>query len=255
MDVFTLPFLVSSPERLRAGLDGRLGDVMKAKAEAAGLHFMGWWLMGQRHMVNNVRPINTPDDVVGLKMRVISSPVYIEAFRALGANPVVLDSAEIYLGMQQKVVDGLEYPIPDMIDAKLYEVSKFMSLTAHTTDFFVVSMNKALWDGMSAEEQQILNQAMKTATDWEWQAQPALTQQAKAKLATLMAINEIAPANHEAFARKTATIYGKFEESIGKEVMDLAVFEPARRVSGGQGKGVGSGSAFGTTGAAVPAKG
>ena len=69
-----------------------------------------------------------------------------------GESPAVLDSAEIYLGLQQKVVDGLEYPVPDMFDAKLYEVSKFMSLTGHVTDFFVVSMNKPLWDGMAAEQ-------------------------------------------------------------------------------------------------------
>jgi tripartite ATP-independent transporter DctP family solute receptor len=223
MDVFTLPFLVRSPDRLRAALDGPLGDAMKMKAEAVNLRFMNWWLMGARHMVNNVRPINTVADMAGLKMRVISSAVYIEAFRALGANPIVLDSAEIYLGMQQKVVDGLEYPVPDMISAKLYEVSKFMSLTGHTTDFFVVSMNKPLWDGMGAEEQGILTQAMKTATDWEWQAQPITTADALTKLGTLMQINPISDANRQAFAQKTHAIYGQFEASIGRDVMDLAM--------------------------------
>jgi tripartite ATP-independent transporter DctP family solute receptor len=223
MDVFTLPFLVRSPDRLRAALDGPLGDAMKMKAEAVNLRFMNWWLMGARHMVNNVRPINTVADMAGLKMRVISSAVYIEAFRALGANPIVLDSAEIYLGMQQKVVDGLEYPVPDMISAKLYEVSKFMSLTGHTTDFFVVSMNKPLWDGMGAEEQGILTQAMKTATDWEWQAQPITTADALTKLGTLMQINPISDTNRQAFAQKTHAIYGRFEASIGQDVMDLAM--------------------------------
>jgi tripartite ATP-independent transporter DctP family solute receptor len=223
MDVFTLPFLVSSPERLRAALDGPLGDAMKAKAEAVNLRFMNWWLMGARHMVNNVRPINTVDDMAGSKMRVISSAVYIEAFRALGANPVVLDSAEIYLGMQQKVVDGLEYPVPDMIDAKLYEVSKYMSLTGHTTDFFVMSMNKPLWDGFGSEEQGILTQAMKTATDWEWQAQPVTTAAALTKLKTLMAINEVSDAQRQAFAKQTRPIYSKFEASIGADIMALAL--------------------------------
>ncbi len=65
MDVFTLPFLVRSPDRLRAALDGPLGDAVKAKAEAASLHFMDWWLMGARHMVNNVHPINTPATSLG----------------------------------------------------------------------------------------------------------------------------------------------------------------------------------------------
>jgi C4-dicarboxylate-binding protein DctP len=110
-----------------------------------------------------------------------------------------------------------------MISAKLYEVSKFMSLTGHTTDFFVVSMNKPLWDGMGSEEQAILTQAMKTATDWEWQAQPVTTREALIKLKTLMQINEVSDENRAAFAKQTQTIYGKFEASIGKDVLDLAM--------------------------------
>jgi tripartite ATP-independent transporter DctP family solute receptor len=223
MDVFTLPYLVRSPERLRTALDGKLGDAIRPKAEAAGFHFLGWWLMGARHMVNNVRPINQPDDVAGLKMRVISSQVYISMFQALGANPVVLDSAEIYLGLQQKVVDGLEYPIPDMIDAKLYEVSKFMSLDAHSTDFFVVSINQALWDGFSGEQKGIFSQAMKTASDWEWQARPANTETARKKLGELLQINAVSPENRALFAEKTKPIYQQYASSIGEDVLDLAM--------------------------------
>ncbi len=222
MDVFTLPFLVGSPDRLRAALDGPLGDAIRPKAAAAGFHFLGWWLMGARHMVNNVRPINRPADVAGLKMRVISSPVYIEMFRTLGANPVVLDSAEIYLGLQQKVVDGLEYPVPDLIDAKLYEVSKFMSLTAHVTDFFVVSINQGLWDGFSDEQRGVFDQAMKAAMDWEWQAQPATTAAALEKLGGLIQVNPIAPANRAQFVAATKAIYPHYAASIGQDVLDLA---------------------------------
>jgi tripartite ATP-independent transporter DctP family solute receptor len=222
MNVFTLPFLVSSPDRLRPALDGALGAAVRPKLEAAGFHPLGWWLMGARHMVNNVHPIFTPDDVAGLKMRVISSQVYIQMFKLLGANPVVVDSAEIYLALQQKLVDGLEYPIPDMIDAKLYEVSKFMSLTAHVTDFFVVTMNNDLWQGMSAEEQGIISQAMKTASDWEWQAQPQTTAAAEQKIATLLKINPVSPEQRALFAAKTRPIYQQYTDVVGQDLLDLA---------------------------------
>ena len=222
MNVFTLPFLVHAPEQLRPALEGKLGTAVTAKGDEAGFHFLGWWLMGARHMVNNVHPINTPDDVAGLKMRVINSQVYIQMFKLLGASPVVLDSAEIYLGLQQKVVDGMEYPIPDMIDAKMYEVSKYMSLTAHVTDFFVVSINHTLWAGMSPEEQGILNQAMKIASDWEWQAQPALTETARKKLETLMKINPVSPEDRALFAGKTKPIYQQYESVVGPEILSLA---------------------------------
>ena len=222
MNVFTLPFLVNSPDQLRPALDGELGAKIQPKAEAAGFHLMGWWLMGARHMVNNVHPIFTPDDVKGLKMRVISSQVYIEMFKLLGANPVVVDSAEIYLALQQKLVDGLEYPIPDMIDAKLYEVSKYMSLTEHITDFFIVSINNGLWQGMAAEEQGILTQAMKTASDWEWQAQPKTTAAAREKLGTLLKINPITAEQRAQFAAATKPMYAEYAGIVGQDILDLA---------------------------------
>lgn len=225
MDVFTLPFLISSPDKLRSSFDGAFGAKMEELSEAAGFKILGSWLMGARHMVNNVHPINTPADVAGLKFRVISSQVYLQAFRAMGANPVALDSAEIYLAMQQKVVDGLEYPIPDLIDVKLYEVSKYVSLTSHVTDFFVVSMNKGLWDGFGKEEQGILQAAMKKSMDWEWQAQPQTTAAAAEKLKTLMQINDITPENRALFVKATQPVYQQFEASIGKDIIDLAVKE------------------------------
>jgi tripartite ATP-independent transporter DctP family solute receptor len=223
MDVFTLPYMIYSPQRLRQGLDGAFGERMATYADAAGFKMLGCWLMGSRHMVNNVHPINKPADMVGLKMRVISSPVYIETFRALGANPVALDSAEIYLAMQQHVVDGLEYPLPDLISAKIYEVAKYVSLDAHTTDFFIVSMNNKVWSGLSPDEKGVVTQAMKTATDWQWKAQPEAIAAAATKLKTLMTINDIAPAERQKFADITRPIYKQFEPSIGAELMAQAI--------------------------------
>ena len=96
MDVFTLPFLVGSPENLRAALDGKLGEAISAKAAPAGFHLLGWWLMGPRNMVNNVHPINVPADVAGLKMRVIPGCPFISRCSACSARiPVVINSAEI----------------------------------------------------------------------------------------------------------------------------------------------------------------
>jgi C4-dicarboxylate-binding protein DctP len=229
MDVFTLPYLVASPERLRQGLDGPFGNTMKSLADGAGFTLLGWWLMGSRHIVNNVRPIYKPADVAGLKIRVISSPIAIETFRALGASPVALDSAEIYLAMQQHVVDGLEYPLPDLISVKMYEVAKYVSLDAHTTDFFIVSMNNKLWNSFSPEEKAIVTQAMKTSTDWQWTAQPKAIAEAAVKLKTLMQINAITPEDRQLFATATRPVYAQFEGSIGKDLMAQAIqtFGPA----------------------------
>src|SRR5262245_44655362 len=152
MDVFSLPFIVSSFERLRAAMAGSIGEQIGRQADAAGFHMLGYWIMGPRQMVNNARPIRTPDDLKGLKIRVINSPVFLQTFRTLGANPVGLDSAEMYLALQQKTVDGVDNAATDIVNLKLYEVTKFLSLTATITDFFGVCMNKPLWDGLGADE-------------------------------------------------------------------------------------------------------
>jgi len=141
IDAFTLPYLVSSQQRLRIALDGAVGKEIETLGDGAGFKVLGYWLIGGRHIVNKVRPIEKPSDCQGLKIRVINSQVYIQAFRAMGASTVAMDPAELYVGLQQGVIDGFEYPLPDLVAYKLYEVSKYLSLDGHTTDFFINSMN------------------------------------------------------------------------------------------------------------------
>lgn len=225
VDAFTLPYMVSSHEKLRPALEGAVGGEISRLGEAAGFKVFGYWLMGGRHIVNKVRPVNTPDDCKGLKIRVINSQVYMAAFRALGASPVAMDPSELYLALQQGVVDGFEYPLPDLVSYKLYEVAKFLSLDQHTTDFFIISTGKNTWAAMSAEEQAIVSKAMKTAMAWQWKAQPVEIDNALAKLRTLMTVNEITPANKELFVKQTRPVYQQFEPSIGKDFLALVTKE------------------------------
>ncbi len=225
LDVFSLPFLVHSLDRLRAALDGPFGQKMAAFVEPAGFKLIGHWIMGPRQMANNVRPIHKPEDLAGLKVRVITSPVFIETFKALGANPVGLDAAEMYLALQQRTVDGVENAAVDLVNLKLYEVSKYLSLTAHITDFFIVAINKGVWDGFSAEEQAMIKQAMKTSMDWEWKTQPEAIRASTEKLQQVMQTNSITAAEKELFVKATGPVYQKFEASIGKDLIDQAVRE------------------------------
>ena len=222
IDAFTLPYLVSSSDRLRSALDGQLGQRVVQLGDAAGFQIVGYWLMGGRHIVNKVRAIHTPADCIGLKIRVINSQVYIQTFRALGATAVAMDPSELYLSLQQGVVDGFEFPLPDLVSYKLYEVTKYLSLDDHTTDFFLVSINKGLWQGLSPEEQGMVSQAMHTAMDWQWQAQPQEIATALAKLKTVLQVNDLTPAEKQQFVTATRPVYQQFEASIGKNFLDFA---------------------------------
>ena len=225
IDAFTLPYIVSSTSKLRVGLEGKLGVEIDKFADAAGFKIFGYYLIGSRHIANRVRQVNRPADTQGLKIRVINSQVYIQAFQALGAVPVAMDAAELYLAMQQGAVDGYETALPDIVAFKWYEVSKFICLDAHTTDFFLCAANKAMWDGLSSEEKSIFEKAMKTSMDYQWVAQPDDIKVAEAKLRSLVAVNDIAPADKELFVKATRPVYEKFESSIGKDFLALCIKE------------------------------
>ena len=225
LDAFTLPYLVSSADRLRPALEGAIGRDIAKYCETSGFKVFGYWLLGGRHIVNKLRPVQKPADCQGLKIRVINSQVYMQTFRALGASPVAMDPSELYLALQQGVVDGFEFPLPDMVAQKLYEVAKYVSLDQHTIDFFIISTSRNLWNSFSAEEQGMVTTAMKTAMDWQWKEQPAAIADALAKLKTLVAVNDITPENKKLFVETTRPVYKQFEASIGKEFLDQAIRE------------------------------
>ena len=223
MDVFSLPFIISSEARLRSALAGPVGEQIGRHAEAAGFKILGYWTMGPRQLVNTVRPVRKPDDLKGLKIRVINSPVFLQTFRTLGANPVGLDSAEMYLALQQKTVDGADNAATDIVNLKLYEVTKFLSLTGTIFDFFGVSMNKGLWESLSADEKKIFTDAMNKSMEWEWKAQPEAVKVATEKLKGLLPWNDITSAEREEFVKATAPVYKEFEPTIGKDLLAQAI--------------------------------
>jgi tripartite ATP-independent transporter DctP family solute receptor len=223
MDVFSLPFIIGSEDRLRAALTGPLGKEIDRQAEAVGFKILGFWTMGPRQLVNTVRPIRRPEDLRGLKIRVINSPVFLQTFRTLGANPVGLDSAEMYLALQQKTVDGADNAATDIVNLKLYEVTKYLSLTGTIFDFFAVSMNKALWDGLGADEKKIFTDAMNKSMEWEWKAQPAAVKVATDRLKGILQWNDITNAEREEFVKATAPVYQQFEPTIGKDLLAQAI--------------------------------
>jgi len=225
LDAFTLPYLVASTGKLKPALDGDIGADIAKYCDGASFKVIGYMLLGGRHIVNKTRAIHKPADCQGLKLRVINSQVYMQTFRTLGAVPVAMDPSELYLALQQGVVDGFEFPLPDLVAQKMYEVSKYLVLDQHTTDFFILSAGKATWAAMAKEEQDMLSAAMKKACDWQWQEQPRQIDAALAKLKTLLQVNELTPAERKQFVDATRPVYAQFEASIGKPFLDKAIKE------------------------------
>jgi tripartite ATP-independent transporter DctP family solute receptor len=137
-------------------MDGELGAHIRAAFEAVNLQPMTRiWDHGFRHITMAARPINSPQGLVGAKIRVPMSPMLISQFRALGAAPASINYSELYTALQTHIVDGQENPL-SLVDAgKLYEVQKFCSLTSHAWDGFWLCANKQSWNRLPADLREI----------------------------------------------------------------------------------------------------
>ncbi len=127
-----LPFLYENEAQAQRVLDGPVGQKLAAKLESKGVKLLGWMEGGFRNMINNVRPVEKPDDVKGVKYRVMQNPVFIGMFSSLGGNAVPMAWGETFTAVQQGAIDGLEIPLAVIDQNKYFEVTKFLSITNHT---------------------------------------------------------------------------------------------------------------------------
>ena len=140
--------------------DGPMGDEIRALVEKHGVKLLGYYEAGLRHITNNVRPIRTPADLKGLKIRTPQAKYHLNTLKYMGANPVAMSFGELYTAMQQKVVDGQENPLSNIYKAKFYEVNKYLSLTGHLHLTHMVMYSAKLWDKLPADLQKIVREAV-----------------------------------------------------------------------------------------------
>jgi len=158
-----LPFLYSSLREAWASLDGPIGQELAKKLETKNLVFLAWWCNGIRQVTNNKRPINTPEDLKGLKIRTMGLDSHKSVVSSMGGQPVAINWAEVYTSLQTGVADGQMNPIPIVKFAKFDEVQKYLTLTNHLFTPYVWIFNKAALDGLSAQEKEVVRSAARSA--------------------------------------------------------------------------------------------
>jgi TRAP-type transport system periplasmic protein len=144
-------------DQVWAAMDGELGLAVRNAVDQAGLHaFEKMWDNGYRQITSSTHPILAPADLQGFKIRVPVSPLWTSMFKAFGAAPASINFAEVYSALQTKVVEGQENPLSLIALAKLYEVQKYCSLTAHMWDGFWMLANKDAWTALPGDLQDIV---------------------------------------------------------------------------------------------------
>lgn len=162
-----VPFLFESEAEAHAVFDGPVGDYLNEKLAGVGIHVLGWWENGFRHITNSRRPVETLADLEGLKLRTQPNPLTLDAFKALGANASPLAWSELFVALETKAFDGQENPIVLMNAQRFYEVQKYMTLSGHVYSPLIFAVSKKFWDGLTPEERRIMTEAGKKATAFQ----------------------------------------------------------------------------------------
>ena len=156
MNVLDLPYIFANADHAYKVLDGSIGRGLLDELEANNLKGLAYWEVGFRSLTNSRRPVRTPDDIKGLKVRTTPNPAHIKAFQIFGANPTPMPLAEVFTAMENKAIDGQENPVGIVRGNKFNEVQKYMSLTKHAYTAMPVVINKAKFSSLTATQQQAL---------------------------------------------------------------------------------------------------
>ena len=214
-----IPFLFSDYDHAHRTLDGPAAAWLNPLFEKAGIIPLANWEWGFRNISNNVRPINSPDDVKGLKIRVPPEFHLQTLFEALGAVVTKIAWPELYMALAQHVVDGQENPLSAIYYQKFYEVQKYVALTRHTYSCSMVLMSAKSWKKLTTPQQKIVKEEAKRAGDF---VRKTLNNEETDLVAKMEAAGvKITQPDPAPFREAAKAAYDKIFERYGQENVDM----------------------------------
>lgn len=246
LNLFALPFFISSQPDPYKALDaieaGKAGKFIADALQKKGVTVLGWGENGFRELTNGVKPISSPEDMAGMKIRVVGSPLYLDIFKALGANPINMNWGEAVTAFQQGVVDGQENPVNSVIlPYKVFEFHKYLTDWHYVVDPLLYAVNNRVWTSFSSEDQKMIMECVEEASKYQ-KALARVGLDGDISLAYLQEINEvpqvIEPYKYleeqgmmitrlsadqiKVFVEKTKPVYDTWKEKIGKDLVEAA---------------------------------
>ena len=227
--VADFPFLWTTENGMWKVLDGPLGQELLASLEAKGMKGVDFWSSGIKDMTSGKKPIRTPDDLKGFKMRVMPSPILSAQYEAWGASPTPVDFKEVYTALQQGLVDGQENAPGSIVDMKFYEVQKYMTESRHGALLYIMIFNKKWFDAQPKANQEILVQAVKEAGRWERKAMSDRDVDAvkRIKEAGVQMI-ALTPQARDQFKQLSMKVHERFWDKVGKDYLQRLYAEIER---------------------------
>lgn len=220
MSVEELPFLFKSESEARNAYNGEFGDALKEIISNYGFTTVCFFENGMRHITNNIRPIYTPADLAGIKIRVAGSAIRLATFKELGASPITMAIGEVFTGLQQGTVDGQENPFTSIIGRQFQEVQKYLSLSSHIYNTAAIFINPNVWSAMSESDQKIFTEAALEAQKVCYDGCDEYIKNSLEKIKDAgMEVNQI---ETEKFIEAVSPIWKEYEEKNGSDLINLA---------------------------------
>ena len=218
LQLFGIPFLFPTAKQVYAVLDGEVGKDIAAIMASKGFVSLAFWEVGFRNMTNNTRPVKTPEDMKGLKIRVQESKIWIQFMNRLGAVATPIPFGELYSALQQKVVDGQENPVATIYSMKFYEVQKYLSLTGHTYEPAHVIANPKWFNGLDPKHQAII---LKAAADAAVYQRQTLADKDKERFEVIKKAGVVIEENPDkaAFAKATEDLYKVLADTVPEKLV------------------------------------
>lgn len=221
INVVDLPFLFRDKAHAYKVLDGQIGQDLLKKFDPVGIKGLSVWENGFRNITNSKRPITSPADLKGLKIRTMENKVHMTAFQALGANPTPMAFNEVYLALQTGALDAQENPLPVIYTSKLYEVQKYLSLTGHFYSPAPLLMSGKTWQKLPADLQKVFaDTSVEVATYERQQIQTQEDQQVSQLKEKGM---QVSTPDKKPFQDATQSVYQQFEGQFGKDLIQSIV--------------------------------
>lgn len=227
MNLFSLPFFFPDYKALDAVETGDPGKKLFQVIEQRGVRGLAWGENGYRELTNSKRPVRKPEDLEGLKVRVVGSPIFIDTFRAMGGNPVSINWSETLTALQQGTVDGQENPVSSIIiPYKLWEMNKNITIWHYTIDPLILGVSKLTWDSFDAKDKEIVAKAAQEAMAWnKTEARKGLAGSTEAidmLKSKGMEVVVLSSKDMATFKAKTQSVYDKWIKEIGADLVSAA---------------------------------
>jgi tripartite ATP-independent transporter DctP family solute receptor len=228
LNLFSLPFLMPDYAAIDALTQGDVGKQIFSTLDKSGVVPLAWGENGYRELTNSKREVRSPADIKGLKIRVVGSPLFIDTFTALGANPTQMSWADAQPAFASGAVDGQENPTSIFTAAKLHNVGqKFVTMWGYVADPLVFVVNKDIWASWTPDDQKIVRQAAIDAGKQEIAiARKGLIEDGQPLLKEIEALNvkvtQLTPAERAEFVKTTRPVYEKWKKTIGVDLVNSA---------------------------------